>query len=469
MSKSNGQQTTNGMSNSIAQAVMADRANAVETVRPAAPAAKQKLTAAPPGFTDSVKEIQYEPREADAFGAIDVSDVVVAGGPTDAGSKAGDVVIEEEPAAKPEDITGDDPAKVDKADDAEDDEEATAPGGEEAGEAKADADKTEPPAATEKPRAAQRREMLDALKYQARNRTLVDEVQRARQAADQATREAAQAKQEAAAAVERLKGADLNERLKFLGIETKEELLELALTGKVTLPEVRPAPAKPQADDRVAAVEAELRQYRGQQMIRDAVSAAGLSPHFDKIYARAAEKWAAAGNKPGAEMDFVRYAIGVESYAQLFAKELTESQELDIPLSRAVPGMLDTIKESALQMWERDGFKAGEHAAYLKKAADTAEELVREQEAPKFRAMGIEMPARGSKAAAKPAVVAPPPVGTKPAAKASAKPAAPVGKRIAARGPAIDDDGLPLDPAQRDSIIKREMQKAGHKGWGSSL
>jgi len=461
---------TRSMSDSITQTVMADRANAVETVRPAAPAAKAKLTAAPPGFTDSVKEIQYEPREADAFGAIDVGDVVVAGGPTDAGSKAGDIVIEEEPDAKPDDITGDDPAKVDKPDDAADDEEATATGGDEAGEsAKPDADKTDPPAATEKPRAAQRREMLDALKYQARNRTLVDEVQRARQAVDQATREAAQAKQEAAAAVEKLKGADLNERLKFLGIETKEELLELALTGKVTLPEVRPAPAKPQADDRVAAVEAELRQYRGQQMIRDAVAQAGLSPHFDKIYARAAEKWAAAGNKPGAEMDFVRYAIGVESYAQLFAKELTESQELDIPLSRAVPGMLDTIKESALQMWERAGFKAGEHAAYLKKAADTAEELVREQEAPKFKALGLEMPARGSKAAAKPAVVVPPPVGTKPAVKAPTKPAAPVGKRIAARGPAVDDDGLPLDGAQRDAIIKREMQKAGHKGWGSTF
>src|SRR6185295_58579 len=217
---------TRSMSDSITQTVMADRANAVETVRPAAPAAKQRLTSAPPGFTDSVKEIAYEPREADAFGAIDVGDVVVAGGPTDNGSKAGDVVIEEEPNAKPEDITGDDPAKADKAGDA-DDEEATSPGGEESAEAKEDADKPETPAAVEKPRAAQRREMLDALKYQARNRTLVDEVQRARQAADQATREAAMAKQDAAAAVEKLKGADLAERLKFLGIETKEELLEL--------------------------------------------------------------------------------------------------------------------------------------------------------------------------------------------------------------------------------------------------
>jgi len=312
--------------------------------------------------------------------------------------------------------------------------------------------------------------MLDALKYQARNRTLVDEVQRARQAADQATREAAMAKQEAAAAVEKLKGADLAERLKFLGIETKEELLELALTGKVTLPEVRPEPKKPEADDRVAAVEAELRQYRGQQMIRDAVAAAGLSPHFDKIYARAAEKWVAAGRKEGAEMDFVKYAIGVESYAQLFAKELSDSHELDIPLSRAIPGRLDAIRESALMMWEQAGFKAGEHATYLAKAADAAEELAREQEAPKFRAVGLELPPRGSKAAAKPAVVVPPPVGSaKPAAKAPAKPAAPVGKRIAARGPAVDDDGLPLDGAQRDAIIKREMQKAGHKGWGSSL
>src|SRR6185295_19561098 len=124
----------------------------------------------------------------------------------------------------------------------------------------------------------------------------------------------------------------------FLGIETKEELLELALTGKVTLPEVRPETKTPETDARVAAVEAELRQYRGQQMIRDAVAAAGLAPHFDKIYARAAEKWVAAGRKEGAEMDFVKYAIGVESYAQLFAKELTESQELDIPLSRAIPG-----------------------------------------------------------------------------------------------------------------------------------
>lgn len=460
---------TRSMSDSITQTVMADRANAVET-RPAAPAAKPKLTAAPPGFTDSVKEIQYEPRDADAFGAIDVGDVVVAGGPTGDSTKVGDVVIEEEPAAKPEDITGDDPANVDKADDAADDEETTAPGGDEQTEAKADdADKPETPAAPEKPRAAQRREMLDALKYQARNRTLVDEVQRARQAADQATREAAQAKQEAAAAVERLKGADLAERLKFLGIETKEELLELALTGKVTLPEVRPEPKKPEADDRVAAVEAELRQYRGQQMIRDAVAAAGLSPHFDKIYARAAEKWAAAGNKPGAEMDFVRYAIGVESYAQLFAKELTESQELDIPLSRAIPGRLDAIRESALMMWEQAGFKPGEHATYLQKAADAAEEIAREQEAPKFRAVGLELPPRGSKAAAKPAVVVPPPVGSKPAAKAPAKPAAPVGKRIAARGPAVDDDGLPLDGAQRDAIIKREMQKAGHKGWGSTF
>jgi len=457
------------MSDSITQTVMADRANAVETVRPAAPAAKQRLTSAPPGFTDSVKEIAYEPREADAFGAIDVGDVVVAGGPTDNGSKAGDVVIEEEPAAKPEDITGDDPAKADKAGDA-DDEEATSPGGEEAAEAKADADKPEAAAAPEKPRAAQRREMLDALKYQARNRTLVDEVQRARQAADQATREAAMAKQEAAAAVEKLKGADLAERLKFLGIETKEELLELALTGKVTLPEVRPEQKKPETDDRVAAVEAELRQYRGQQMIRDAVAAAGLSPHFDKIYARAAEKWVAAGRKEGAEMDFVKYAIGVESYAQLFAKELTESQELDIPLSRAIPGRLEAIRESALMMWEQAGFKPGEHAAYLAKAADAAEDLAREQEAPKFRAVGLELPPRGSKAAAKPAVVVPPPVGSaKPAAKAPAKPAAPVGKRIAARGPAVDDDGLPLDGAQRDAIIKREMQKAGHKGWGSSL
>jgi len=456
------------MSDSITQTVMADRANAVETVRPAAPAAKQKLTAAPPGFTDSVKEIAYEPREADAFGAIDVGDVVVAGGPTDNGSKAGDVVIEEEPAAKPEDITGDDPAKADKAGDA-DDEEATSPGGEEASEAKADDDKPEAAAAPEKPRAAQRREMLDALKYQARNRTLVDEVQRARQAADQATREVALAKQEAAAAVEKLKGADLAERLKFLGIETKEELLELALTGKITLPEVRPEPKKPEADDRVAAVEAELRQYRGQQMIRDAVAAAGLSPHFDKIYARAAEKWVAAGRKEGAEMDFVKYAIGVESYAQLFAKELTESQELDIPLSRAIPGRLEAIRESALMMWEQAGFKPGEHAAYLAKAADAAEDLAREQEAPKFRAVGLELPPRGSKAAAKPAVVVPPPVGAKPATKAPAKPAAPVGKRIAARGPAVDDDGLPLDGAQRDAIIKREMQKAGHKGWGSTF
>jgi len=459
---------TRSMSDSITQTVMADRANAVETVRPAAPAAKQRLTAAPPGFTDSVKEIAYEPREADAFGAIDVGDVVVAGGPTDNGSKAGDVVIEEEPAAKPEDITGDDPAKADKAGDA-DDEEATSPGGEEAAEAKADADKPEAAAAPEKPRAAQRREMLDALKYQARNRTLVDEVQRARQAADQATREAAMAKQEAAAAVEKLKGADLAERLKFLGIETKEELLELALTGKVTLPEVRPEQKKPETDDRVAAVEAELRQYRGQQMIRDAVAAAGLSPHFDKIYARAAEKWVAAGRKEGAEMDFVKYAIGVESYAQLFTKELTESQELDIPLSRAIPGRLDAIRESALMMWEQAGFKEGEHATYLAKAADAAEDLAREQEAPKFRAVGLELPPRGSKAAAKPAVVVPPPVGAKPATKAPAKPAAPVGKRIAARGPAVDDDGLPLDGAQRDAIIKREMQKAGHKGWGSSL
>jgi len=456
------------MSDSITQTVMADRANAVET-RPAAPAAKQKLTSAPPGFTDSVKEIAYEPREADAFGAIDVGDVVVAGGPTDNGSKPGDVVIEEEPNAKPEDITGDDPAKADKAGDA-DDEEATSPGGEESAEAKEDADKPEAAAAPEKPRAAQRREMLDALKYQARNRTLVDEVQRARQAADQATREAAMAKQEAAAAVEKLKGADLAERLKFLGIETKEELLELALTGKVTLPEVRPEPKKPEADDRVAAVEAELRQYRGQQMIRDAVAAAGLSPHFDKIYARAAEKWVAAGRKEGAEMDFVKYAIGVESYAQLFAKELTESQELDIPLSRAIPGRLDAIRESALMMWEQAGFKEGEHATYLAKAADAAEDLAREQEAPKFRAVGLELPPRGSKASAKPSVVVPPPVGSaKPAAKAPAKPAAPVGKRIAARGPAVDDDGLPLDGAQRDAIIKREMQKAGHKGWGSSL
>ena len=458
---------TRSMSESITQTVMADRANAIET-RPSAPAANQKLTSAPPGFTDSVKEIAYEPREADAFGAIDVGDVVVAGGPTDNGSKAGDVVIEEEPAAKPEDITGDDPAKVDKAGDA-DDEEATSPGGEEAAEAKADTDKPETPAAPEKPRAAQRREMLDALKYQARNRTLVDEVQRARQAADQATREAAQAKQEAAAAVEKLKGADLADRLKFLGVETKEELLELALTGKVTLPEVRPEPKKPETDDRVAAVEAELRQYRGQQMIRDAVAAAGLSPHFDKIYARAAEKWVAAGRKEGAEMDFVKYAIGVESYAQLFTKELTESQELDIPLSRAIPGRLDAIRESALMMWEQAGFKAGEHAAYLAKAADAAEELAREQEAPKFRAVGLELPPRGKKAPAKPAVVVPPPVGAKPSAKAPAKPAAPVGKRIAARGPAVDDDGLPLDGAQRDAIIKREMQKAGHKGWGSSL
>jgi len=97
---------TRSMSDSITQTVMADRANAVETVRPAAPAAKQRLTSAPPGFTDSVKEIAYEPREADAFGAIDVGDVVVAGGPTDNGSKPGDVVIEEDPNAKPEDITG---------------------------------------------------------------------------------------------------------------------------------------------------------------------------------------------------------------------------------------------------------------------------------------------------------------------------------------------------------------------------
>src|ERR1041385_1516176 len=147
---------TRSMSDSITQTVMADRANAVET-RPAAPAAKPKLTAAPPGFTDSVKEIQYEPRDADAFGAIDVGDVVVAGGPTGDATKVGDVVIEEEPAAKPEDITGDDPAKVDKADDAADDEEATAPGGGGGEEAKAD-----DAAKTETPRAAPRREMRDA-------------------------------------------------------------------------------------------------------------------------------------------------------------------------------------------------------------------------------------------------------------------------------------------------------------------
>ncbi len=260
---------------------------------------------------------------------------------------------------------------------------------------------------------------------------------------------------------------DLAERLKFLGIETKEELLELSLTGKLNLPERRPEPAKPDPSaEKLAAIEAELVQYRGQSMIRDAVSAAGMGPHFDTIKERATNAWVAAGKPPGTEMDYVRQAIGVESYAQLFTNELKTSEALDIPLSRAIPGRLDMIRETALTMWRDSGFKAGEHAKFLQQAADAAEDIAREAEAPKFAALGLEMPKRGAKAAAKPAIAVPPPVA---AAKVSAKPSAPVGKRVASRGVALDDDGLPMDGAQRDAIIKREMSKAGHKGWGSSL
>jgi hypothetical protein len=62
----------------------------------------------------------------------------------------------------------------------------------------------------------------------------------------------------------------------------------------------------------------------------------------------------------------------------------------------------------------------------------------------------------------------PPPAGTAP--PKAAKPSPPVGKRLAARpAPNVDDDGLPMDGAQRDAVIKREMAKAGHKGWGTSL
>lgn len=460
-----------------AQVVMAERANATDDVVTAAPdpspaapstSAKPRAGLVPPGFADTIKEMTYVPRENDAFGAIDVGDMKIQGGPADNGSTPVERVEGEEAEKKGAAADDDDADAGAEGEEAKDEKQE---GAEAEGE---DKKPDETPPETAKTRREMRREMLDALKYQAKNRELVDEVERANRRAAEAERRAAEAVSRQTAEIEKLKGAPLEERLKFWGVETKEELLELAITGKVVLPEKRPETAKPPAaDDRVAHLENELRQHRGEQLIRNEIAGAGLSAHADAITRRAEQKWVAAGSPAGKEMEFVQYAIGVERYVHIFDQELATSEALDIPLARAVPGQLAAIRDAALQAWEAGGFRPGEHARHLAEAANAAEELVREQEAPKFKALGLEMPARGAKA--KPVVAAPPPPGAAPAkpaaapAKVPAKPSAPVGKRVGARGPALDDDGLPLDGAQRDAIIKRDMEKAGHKGWGSSI
>lgn len=300
-----------------------------------------------------------------------------------------------------------------------------------------------------------RRRAIAALKAEANARTLEERLaaeQRGR-ANDQAEWERrSQSRQDT---LEAIRQKPLAERLKALGIDSQEAVQEAFLRGELKdLSET--APAAPAVDtDRLARMETELAVSRRDASIQAVLLRERSATTVDQVVAEAARTWVAGGSKPEEQVAHINNALATlingereqTSAMTAIEAELANTATYPAPFVRALPGQMDNVKKTALNLWREAGSKKGALPQYTRYAVQAAEEVLAEQYEPLRAVFGVA-PAAPAKPGAKPF----------PGAKPKASP--PIGSRVAAAAPADADEG-PMDPALRQAWVKEQMKKKG--------